>query len=313
MKKPIALLLVLALFAALFAACGKTPEKPDAPATEAPAENTAPAGGLDLEALLRELDQENPDAEPAALCEKLREDPYFVLYTQEEIADYYPALNYDFTPEGVKSAACIWDAFGDSRAFVYVFEAENEDAASALAEALKTALDPYWTETPLKNQLAFSSGARVFFAGYNDGMVPVTGAIAEKARDFVEMFHAYLKENPGAELLTMAKYFASHQKFTAMNTAAVVPGRLTGFGDFEHETEVTGFAEGAAFTPVMSPNTFIGYVFRLADGEDVDAFIRQLEEKANLGWNVCMFADTVITEADGNTVLFMMCSEGTAW
>ena len=34
-----------------------------------------------------------------------------------------------------------------------------------------------------------------------------------------------------------------------------------------------------------------------------------LEENANLAWNVCMAANTVIVETDGDFVLFMMCDE----
>ena len=60
--------------------------------------------------------------------------------------------------------------------------------------------------------------------------------------------------------------------------------------------------------PLENP---ICYVFRVAEGDDVEAFVGQLEDNANLVWNVCMAADTVITETDGNYVLFMMCTEGT--
>ena len=39
------------------------------------------------------------------------------------------------------------------------------------------------------------------------------------------------------------------------------------------------------------------------------AFVKSLEDNANLAWNICMVANTVIIETDGNAVLFMMCSE----
>ena len=33
------------------------------------------------------------------------------------------------------------------------------------------------------------------------------------------------------------------------------------------------------------------------------------EEKANPGWNVCIMTNTKIIEAEGSDVLFMMCNE----
>ena len=51
------------------------------------------------------------------------------------------------------------------------------------------------------------------------------------------------------------------------------------------------------------------YLFRLAPEADKEAFAAMLEENANLAWNVCMAANTVIVETDGDFVLFMMCDE----
>ena len=306
MKKIICLLLALACCAALFAGCkANDPQK----APTEPASHAAPAEALDLEAVLKDLAKQYPDDTAEALASRLLENPYFRLFTLETTEFYYPALNESFNAEGVKEAACIWDAYGDSRAIVYVFTPETDADADAIGKAALDAVDPYWSEEPFDHQITLAGDGRVFFAMYNDGMEPVTGAVAEKARDFVDMFHAYLKDRPDASTLEIARYLAAHQKITAMHTSTVEPGLLTGFGDFEHENEVTGFAEGAVLAPQMSPSSFIGYVFRLDDDADMDAFKQQLEEKANLGWNVCVVVNTKIIEADGNTVLFMMCDE----
>ena len=277
---------------------------------ETPPDANVPAS-LNLEYYLRELAHEHPDASPEELCDLMLDDPFFRMFWKESTEYYYPALNYEFQPEGVKDACCIWDAMQGTHAFIYVFEMEEFADTGALIKALESNVDPYWTETPLPNTVSFEEGNKVFFAMYPDDMRPVTGPIAEKARDFVEIFHTYLADYPTAAPLEIADYFLTHQKIAEMYTMEVEPGRLTGFGDFENEVEITGFDSGAILQPMMSPNTNIFYVFHVADGDDVTAFEQQLKDNANLVWNVCMSADTVITEIDGNYVLFMMCSEGT--
>ena len=313
MKKVFCFLLIFVCCAALFGGCKADPQPggdtPTANGDREPTTEALPAGALDPEALFKELAAQYPDDTAEALAARLLQNPYFRLFQLESTEFYYPALNESFSNKGVKEAACIWDMFGSSRAFVYVFTPETEADAEAILKSAEKAVDPYWSEKPFDHQLSLVTGGKAFFAMYNDGMEPVTGAIAEKARDFVEMFHAYLEEHPEASSLELAGYFAAHQKISELYAAAVEPGVLLGFGDFEHEYEVTGFAEGATFAPVISPNSFIGYVFRLEDGADADAFMKELGENANLVWNVCIGANTKIIEADGNTVLFMMCNE----
>ena len=265
---------------------------------------------FDLTPILTELVSGNPDASCEELCDMLLENPYFRLFRAEPVQDYYPALDYEFQPEGIKSAACIWDPVSGSGAVVYVFEPEEDTDAEAFMEAVGSAVDPWWSEEPL-NTLFLAESGKFLFAMYPDEMTPVEGPVAEKARDLVEIFHDYLSEHPDAQVLELADYFAAHQKISELYTGEVVPGRLTGFGDFENEVQITGFEEGATFAPVISPNTFIGYVFRLKSGDDTAAFEKLLQDSANLFWNVCVGADTVITEADGTYVLFMMCTENT--
>lgn len=83
----------------------------------------------------------------------------------------------------------------------------------------------------------------------------------------------------------------------------VEPGFLTGFDN----AEITGFEEGVMFAPMMGTIPFVGYVFVLEDGEDVDAFTNTLEENANLRWNICTEAEELVVEAHENTVFFLMC------
>ena len=83
----------------------------------------------------------------------------------------------------------------------------------------------------------------------------------------------------------------------------VEPGLLTGFGN----TEITGFAQGAMFAPMISTIPFVGYVFVLDEGADAEAFVQTLKDNADPRWNICTEADETIAEHVGNTVFFVMC------
>lgn len=83
---------------------------------------------------------------------------------------------------------------------------------------------------------------------------------------------------------------------------AVEPGYLTGFTE-----EISGFAEGATFGPMIGSIPFVGYVFYLEDGADVEAFVKNLKDKGDLRWNICTEADEMVCDAVGNKVFFVMC------
>lgn len=83
----------------------------------------------------------------------------------------------------------------------------------------------------------------------------------------------------------------------------VEPGLLNGFDN----AEITGFKEGVMFGPAIGTIPFIGYIFVLEDGTDVEAFKTTLKDNANLRWNICTTADEMVVENEGNTVFFVMC------
>ncbi len=85
----------------------------------------------------------------------------------------------------------------------------------------------------------------------------------------------------------------------------VEEGLLSGFDN----AEIKGFKEGVMFAPMMSSIAFVGYIFELEDGADVESFKTTLKESANLRWNICVEADELICESDGNKVFFLMCPE----
>lgn len=82
----------------------------------------------------------------------------------------------------------------------------------------------------------------------------------------------------------------------------VEEGFLNGFND-----EIKGFKEGIMFGPAIGTIPFVGYVFVLEDGADVDAFKTTLSDNANLRWNICTQAEEMVIESEGNTVFFLMC------
>ena len=86
---------------------------------------------------------------------------------------------------------------------------------------------------------------------------------------------------------------------------AVEPGLLMGFGN----KEITGFAEGVMFAPVISTLPFVGYLFRLDEGTDGDAFVQTLKSEADPRWNICTEADETVVRREGDLVFFVMCPQ----
>ncbi len=87
---------------------------------------------------------------------------------------------------------------------------------------------------------------------------------------------------------------------------AVMPieeGLLTGFDN----AEIKGFKEGVMFAPMIGTIPFVGYVFVLEDGTDIEGFKTTLSDNANMRWNICTEAEEKVVENVGNTVFFLMC------
>lgn len=77
---------------------------------------------------------------------------------------------------------------------------------------------------------------------------------------------------------------------------------LSGLGEAKVE-----YQEGAMFGPMIGTIPFIGYIFNVAEGTDVEAFKTMLNDNANLRWNICTAADELVIDNVGNTVFFLMC------
>ncbi|MBQ4129224.1 MAG: hypothetical protein IJD68_05580 [Ruminococcus sp.] len=88
-------------------------------------------------------------------------------------------------------------------------------------------------------------------------------------------------------------------------TMPVEEGLLNGFGN----EEITGFSEGVMFGPAIGTIPFIGYVFTLSSGTDADAFVKTLNDNADLRWNICTEADELVVESKGDKVVVIMSPE----
>jgi len=331
MKRIIVLILALTLMLAAFASCGKTPEETTSPtetgATTAPTgtgSTTAPTGTeATTEAGEPAVEPtQNPEDEiidafvkavqnnPAITAEELANELIKVRYLKNfevmKAEYYYPGFDYSFTP-AAKEAYCIIDNYSPRSNLAYVFELEDGADSEAFVKSLEENVEMNWNynDNPADKGAHVVIGNFVFFMVYNDTLGDVDDApVAKKERDIVDIFRAYLSEHPTATALEIANYINAHQHVGQLYTQTVEEGRLTGIS-----TYLEGFSDGAIFSPMMMPSTFIGYVFKVAEGGDIDAFATTVKNNANVAWNVCVVVNTVIVETDGNYVIFMMCNE----
>lgn len=119
-----------------------------------------------------------------------------------------------------------------------------------------------------------------------------------------ETLLAAFKANPNGTAQEIADGLITNPIIQFMPaTMPVEQGYLTGFND----AEITGFEEGVMFAPMIGTIPFVGYIFTLAEGADVEAFKTLLTDSANLRWNICTAAEELIVENEGNTVFFLMC------
>lgn len=118
-------------------------------------------------------------------------------------------------------------------------------------------------------------------------------------------FNAALTEDASLDANALAEKLCANEMASLIGpvTMPVEPGFLMGFNNYE----VTGFEEGVMFAPMIGSVPFVGYVFTLPADADADAFVTGLKDNADLRWNICVEADELVAEANGNKVFFVMC------
>ena len=121
-----------------------------------------------------------------------------------------------------------------------------------------------------------------------------------------ETLLATFKANATGTAEEIANTVISHPSIPFMGMAmAINPVDfefLSGLGEAKIE-----YKEAATFGPMIGTIPFIGYIFVVEDGTDVEAFKTTLEENANLRWNICTAAEELVIDNEGNTVFFLMC------
>ena len=131
-----------------------------------------------------------------------------------------------------------------------------------------------------------------------------TGNVAASDATVGETLLASFKANPTGTAQEIADRLISNEIIQFMGGAMPIEeGLLSGFDN----TEIKGFKEGATFAPMMSSIAFVGYIFELPEGADAEAFKTTLKDSANLRWNICVEAEELIVENEGNKVFFLMC------
>ena len=120
----------------------------------------------------------------------------------------------------------------------------------------------------------------------------------------LQEFETQYQADPQADLDAMARAILSQDVIGFEGTTAPVePGTLMGLGS----AQIQGFSEGVMFAPLIGAIPFVGYLFRLDAGTDGDAFVKTLEDNADLRWNICTQADECIVRREGDVVFFLMC------
>ena len=119
-------------------------------------------------------------------------------------------------------------------------------------------------------------------------------------------FEKAADENPDATAEELANIIIGNKiiRFSPM-VMSVTEGWLMGF---TAET-IEGFKEGAAFLPEISTIPFLGYIFILEDGADVNSFIETLKAHSDLTWNICTSAEEITVGNVGQIVFFLMCNK----
>ena len=117
-------------------------------------------------------------------------------------------------------------------------------------------------------------------------------------------FHALKAENAEITAQEMADAILANPMIQFGGTSMEVEeGLLTGFGN----AEIKGFTDGVMFAPMIGSIPFVGYVFTLEEGADVDAFLQTLKDNADPRWNICTEAEETVVENADNMVFFVMC------
>ena len=267
---------------------------------------------------------ENPETTALDMADKLSTNPVieFMAGATEVELGYLAGFSEEI--RDFEKAATHGPMIGSIAFAGYVFELAEDADVKAFIENLKSKSDPRWNicvEADYTQVGAY--GNTVYFLMYpeymdensegsgedngnTDGEADVISPeVAENTwgKTLWESFETIMKEEPSAAAIDVAFALSADESIKFMSGASEVePGSLSGF-----TADIEGFRSGATFGPMMDSIAFLGYVFELEDGANVEEFMSMLKTNSNPSWNDGAEADQTVTGAYNNTVFFLMC------
>ena len=268
----------------------------------------------------------NPETAPIDVANKLIVNP--LVQFMGGATEVEPGYLAGFAEEisGFEKGAFFGPMMGSIAFAGYIFELADGADVNAFIANLKNAADPRWNICVSADYTQVGAYENtVYFLMYPADMDNASGqggegaGVAEEATVIypdVEMgswgeilweaFETNMNDNPSATAVDAAFLLAIHESIpeeAMFGSAEIMPGFLAGFDNYE----VTDFASGAMFGPMMSAVAFVGYVFELEEGADVENFMADLTANCNPRWNMCVEADQTVVGAYNNMVFFLMC------
>ena len=204
-----------------------------------------------------------------------------------------------------------------SIAFVgYVFELAEDADVNAFIAKLKEQSNPRWNICVSADYTQVGAYEnKVYFLMYPADLDNAQGEGGDASVIYPDVaentwgetlwvaFEEAMIANPEMSVAEVANTVVMHESIQFMGGAAeIVPGFLAGFSE-----EMSGFKSGAMFGPMMGSIAFVGYVFEMEEGADLNAFMDNLKAKSDPRWNICVEAEQTVVGAYNDYVFFLMC------
>ena len=132
----------------------------------------------------------------------------------------------------------------------------------------------------------------------------IANALMNKYAEYANIratYDEFMAEMPEDEKMPYEEFLSYQLSCMPVDMTAGEEMWLMGFAQAP-----TGFTEAYCYQPMMMGQAFIGYVFRVAEGTDIEAFKTTLKDTCDTRWNICTMANTVVCESFGDLVYFSM-------
>ena len=238
----------------------------------------------------------------------------------EAAQEYFVGFD-EYKIEGFESGAIYMPMIGSIPFVGYVFKLADGANVQEFIDNLKNNCNPSWNICVTADQTAAGAVDNfVFFVmcpkdtgndepdDNNEDAVIIDPTVEDGTlgaalwNDFVNE----LQNNPSTSMMDLAGYLVTSPVIKFMGSALPIEEGQEYFVGF-NEYKIEGFESGAIYMPMIGSIPFVGYVFELADGTDVQGFLDNLTNNCNPSWNICVTADQTVAGAVGNVAFFLMC------